>query len=472
MAACLIRVNAQWVAALSTRLTMKHLIFDPSALTRNVPRYTSYPSAPHFSKAVDGDTYARWLGELDPAARLSLYLHIPFCDTLCWFCACRTQGSQSRAPVERYLGFLKAEIDRVAAIAGRERTVTQMHWGGGSPTILSPVEIVDLARHVEAAFPGVADAAFDVEIDPRDMTDARYDALAEAGLSRASVGVQDFDRKVQAAIGRAQGEELTRDVLTGLRRIGVESINVDLVYGLPGQTEATLERTIAAVIELAPERLALFGYAHVPWMARRQKLIDERTLPGPAERRAQATLAREMLVGAGYVAIGIDHFAKPTDSLATAAAEGTLRRNFQGYTTDLADALLPFGASAIGRLPQGYVQNDPATAIYQARVESGQIPIAKGIALGLDDRVRAEAIEQILCHFRIDPEGLTARYGDFAQPVAERVRELMAEAPEGALLAHGQGFEIAPGWRAHARLIAAEFDAYLDARPARHSIAL
>jgi oxygen-independent coproporphyrinogen-3 oxidase len=451
---------------------MTHTLFHPDALTRSVPRYTSYPTAPHFGKEVDGDAYARWLGTLGPETTLSLYLHIPFCDQLCFFCACRTQGSRNHAPVERYLGFLLREIEMVAGHVGNGHRVGQLHWGGGSPTILNPQETLRLKREIVAAFPGAATAAFDVEIDPRDMTDSRLDALAEAGLTRASIGVQDFDPAVQAAIGRHQGHRMTRGVIEGLRQRGVGSINVDLVYGLPAQSDATLGETIRKVIDIAPERLALFGYAHVPWMARRQKVIDERLLPGPAARRTQARVARELLLDAGYVPVGIDHFAKPGDSLAVAAAEGRLRRNFQGYTTDRADALIGMGASAIGRLPQGYAQNDPSTAGYQARIEAGQLPVVKGRALGLDDRVRADAIEQLLCDFRIDVAGLLKRYGDFAQPVAERAAELAREAPEGAILSHPWGFEIGEAWHDYTRLVAAEFDAYLGAAPARHSIAL
>ncbi|MDT8344711.1 MAG: oxygen-independent coproporphyrinogen III oxidase [Thermohalobaculum sp.] len=446
--------------------------FAPDALERSVPRYTSYPTAPHFTEGVCGATYRRWLEELPRDAAVSLYLHVPFCDELCWFCACRTQGSRNYRPVSRYLDILIAEIAMVAALTGPDHPVSQMHWGGGSPTILSPEDMARLAGAMHRHFPNSRSAEFAVEIDPRDMTVPRLDALAAAGLSRASIGVQDFEPRVQEAIGRRQSYEVTRDVVEGLRARGVGGINIDLLYGLPGQTAETLMSTIEKVVGLAPDRLALFGYAHVPWMARRQKMIDESILPGTTLRRRQAALAAQMLREAGYVPIGIDHFAKPDDAMAKAAVDGTLRRNFQGYTVDPAVALIGMGASAIGSMPQGYMQNDPATAGYQTAIEGGHLATVRGKAFTADDLARRDAIEQILCHFALDLDRLAARHGIAAAPVAEIAEALIAGAPAGALTRQGRGFAIAPDWRAHARLIAAEFDAYFQNRPARHSLAV
>jgi oxygen-independent coproporphyrinogen-3 oxidase len=347
-----------------------------------------------------------------------------------------------------------------------------MHWGGGSPTVLAAGDIRRLARHVRAHFPGAEGAEFAVEIDPRDMTPERFAAFRDVRLSRASIGVQDFDEAVQQAIGRLQGYSMTRDVIQGLRDIGVGGINIDLVYGLPRQTESSLARTLEQVIALGPDRVAMFGYAHVPWMARRQKMIDESALPGPAARQAQVARARAMLLEAGYGAVGIDHFALPGDALAIARDEGRLRRNFQGYTVDEAEALIGFGASAIGLMPQGYVQNDEITAAYQIRAAENGLASKRGIAFSLDDRVRRDAIEEILCHFRLDLDRLRATYGDFAAPLAETAAGLLAAAPEGALTPWRGGFVIAEGWRSHTRLIAAEFDAYLRRAPARHSLAV
>ena len=446
--------------------------FDADALSRSVPRYTSYPTAPHFSGEFDPKTYERWLRELRPDAAISLYLHIPFCDELCWFCACRTQGSKMYYPVTRYLAEIEREITRIAELTGGQQTVTQMHWGGGSPTVLAPGDIRRLRRHVQEHFPGSAEAEFAVEIDPRDMTPDRVAAFKDTGLTRASIGVQDFDETVQAAIGRHQGYEMTRDIVAALRGIGVTGVNMDLLYGLPYQTEASVARTIEQVIGIGPDRIALFGYAHVPWMAKRQKLIDPGTLPGPEERQAQAALAARMLAEAGYTAIGIDHFARPGDSLALARDDGSLKRNFQGYTVDPAEALIAFGASAIGFLPQGYVQNDPATATYQLRIENGGLASRRGCILSLDDRIRRDAIEEILCQFRLDLDRLTKCYGDFTEPLRQTVDSLLAAAPEGALESWHGGFRISEGWRSRTRLIAAEFDAYFQTQPARHSLAV
>ena len=446
--------------------------FTADALTRNVPRYTSYPTAPHFGDDVDHNKYERWLGELPDGAAISLYAHIPFCDQLCWFCACRTQGSQMYYPVTRYLAQLEREIARVAELVGNNHPVSQMHWGGGSPTVLAAGDIRRLARFVRENFPGANGAEFAVEIDPRDMTPERLAAFADMGLTRASIGVQDFEPKVQEAIGRRQGFELTRDTVADLRGIGVTGVNMDLLYGLPHQTEASLARTIRQVIEIGPDRIALFGYAHVPWMARRQKMIEAAALPGPAERQTQAAMVAEMLTDAGYSPIGIDHFARPSDSLARARDDGTLRRNFQGYTVDPASALIGFGASAIGSLPQGYVQNETSTAAYQLRVEARGLATRRGVALSLDDRIRRDAIEQILCQFSLDLERLDRRYGDFSEPLARTVARLIEQAPDGALVPWRRGFRVADAWRSHARLIAAEFDSYFQSKPARHSIAV
>jgi oxygen-independent coproporphyrinogen-3 oxidase len=446
--------------------------FDSSALSRSVPRYTSYPTAPHFSSDFPPETYERWLAALQRDAAISLYLHIPFCDELCWFCACRTQGSKMYYPVTRYIAQVEREITRVAELVGGRQPVTQMHWGGGSPTVLAPGDIRRLARHVRQCFPQLAGAEFAVEIDPRDMNPDRLVAFADAGLTRASIGVQDFDPTVQQAIGRNQGYELTRDVVAALRGIGVTGVNMDLLYGLPRQTMASLTRTIEQVIGIGPDRIALFGYAHVPWMAKRQKMIDPGDLPGPEERQAQAALAAKLFGQAGYTPVGIDHFARPQDSLARARDDGTLRRNFQGYTVDPADALLAFGASAIGFLPQGYVQNDPVTATYQLRIDAGGLATKRGCMLSLDDRMRRDAIEEILCQFRVDMLRLAERYGDFAATLKEIVDGLLATAPQGALEPWHGGFRIGDRWRSHARLIAAEFDAYLQTQPARHSLAV
>lgn len=451
----------------------------------SAPRYTSYPTAPHFSRAVDLETHTRWLqrlaseqardqptGDDRVTSALSLYLHIPFCSTLCWFCACRSQGISNPAPVERYLDFLALEIDKTAQLVDGAR-VRQIHWGGGSPTILSPEAIVRLAARVRSRFDVVEDAEFAVEIDPRDMSESRMDALAEAGLTRASLGVQDFDPEVQAAINRKQSFEDTRFIVEGMRARGVANINLDALYGLPHQSLDRFERTIEQLLALKPDRVALFGYAHVPWMSPRQRLIAEESLPNSEERFVQARQAAQALTDAGYVRIGLDHFARPDDQLAIAASKGTLRRNFQGYTADDCSALLGLGASAISRTPYGYAQNVSATAAYQTKIEEDGLATSRGVAFSVDDKIRAAAIEQVMCDLRLDAVDLTTRFGDLAGPVKAIARGASKSLPDGLITPDDNGgFQITELGRPFLRNIASLFDAYVDEDAARYSRAV
>ncbi|WP_312622098.1 oxygen-independent coproporphyrinogen III oxidase, partial [Agrobacterium pusense] len=354
-----------------------------------VPRYTSYPTAPHFHEGIDNTTYRGWLGALGHRNRLSLYLHIPYCDRLCWFCACHTKHTLKYEPIAIYLEALKQEIAAVGALVSPDAVVSAVHFGGGSPTMLDPQDMQDLMDCLRRHFTFGLAPEISVEMDPNDLDDSRYDALAAIGMSRASLGVQDFDDKVQKTINRIQSFEQTKSVVDAVRARGVHSVNCDILYGLPFQTCETLKRTVDQIVSLAPDRIALFGYAHVPWMKKHQSLIPEHALPDVAERYRQMTMAGEMLRQAGYSQIGIDHFARPTDTLSQAAEAGALRRNFQGYTTDTADALIGLGASSIGRLPQGYVQNMVATGEYQRMVGEGGLAAVKGIELSQDDHLRS-----------------------------------------------------------------------------------
>lgn len=443
-------------------------ISDPNL---RLPRYTSYPTAPHFGPAVGAGTYARWLGELPPRSRISLYLHIPYCDTLCWFCACRTQGTRKRDRVEHYLRYLDCEIEMVAAELPPDARICRVHLGGGSPSILSPAEFARLGTRLRTALRIDPDAEIAVEIDPRDIDEDKLDALAAFGLTRASIGVQDFAGDVQQAINRLQGFDLTRRVIEGLRARGVRSLNIDAIYGLPRQTVPSIAETARGLVALAPDRVALFGYAHVPWMARRQQLIREEELPGPEERLEQAAEARAVIEGAGYRPIGIDHFARPGDGLVWAAGAGRLRRNFQGYTDDDSDALIGLGASAISHLPQGYAQNAARTADYQMRVQEGGLATERGHAFTLDDRVRAAAIERLMCDLRHREEPLRQRFGDAAGRLGAAARSLLAAHPEG-LDGTPADFRVRPTHLHLARVAAAAFDAYLGTSDARHSLAV
>ncbi len=431
-------------------------------LDRRVPRYTSYPTAPNFSAGVGAAFQGKSLERLEPAEPVSVYVHIPFCERLCWFCACHTQGTKTLGPVESYIEGLEKELALVARKLPAGVSMGRLHWGGGTPTILPPPLIHRLAEAIRKVFPPAADFDFSVEIDPTMVDAAKIRALAADGLTRASIGIQDFDPKVQAAIGRIQSFEATRHCVDDLRTAGVASLNADLVYGLPHQTEARIEATLARTLELGPDRLALFGYAHVPWASKRQKLIDEAALPDDVARARLASIAARRFVDAGFRRIGIDHFSKPGDALEVAAQSSGLRRNFQGYTDDACMTLIGLGASSISRFADGYVQNAPATAAWRQRVDAGALPGAKGHVLTEEDLLRGRAIEMLMCRFRIDMAELAARF-PLTAPLLKP--EIAAAAQRfGALVrADETGLAIEPGGEPVARVIASAFDGYFGA---------
>jgi oxygen-independent coproporphyrinogen-3 oxidase len=372
--------------------------------------------------------------------------------------------------VAAYVDVLLQEIAMFKATRPEGLKLGRLHFGGGSPTILSPELIDKLMAAILDATPFDADYEFSVEIDPTACNDEKIAAFARGGMNRASIGVQDFNPKVQAAIGRPQSYELTRDTVNSLRHHGIASVNIDMVYGLPYQGLAELKNTVELVQSLSPDRVALFGYAHVPWMAKRQQMIPEDSLPGAHERFAQAELAAEMFASKGMEVIGIDHFAKPTDSLAIAARNGHLRRNFQGYTDDRCVALIGLGASSISRFPQGYIQNNAATTNYTKSIQTGDWSAAKGFALGMADQVRARAIEALMCDFEIDLGALQEAYGDFAKPVKADCKRLATDYA-GFVAFEGNTFRILQNGRPLTRIIASGFDAF-NAPNHRHSSAI
>ncbi|WP_147179983.1 oxygen-independent coproporphyrinogen III oxidase [Ciceribacter naphthalenivorans] len=438
----------------------------------SVPRYTSYPTAPHFHGDVQCGKYAQWLSELGSQHDLSLYVHIPYCDRLCWFCACHTKHTLKYEPIETYLVSLKKEIAKVGSLVSRGAKVSALHFGGGSPTMLRPHDLVDLMKAFRAAFDFRNDAEISVEMDPNDLDEARYDALAAIGMTRASLGVQDFNPKVQKTINRVQTFEQTKSVVDAVRGRGVHSVNCDILYGLPYQTMATLEATVNDIVSLSPDRIALFGYAHVPWMKKHQTMIPEEALPDVEARFAQMTQAADMLVEAGYEPIGIDHFAKPDDRLAVAARQGRLRRNFQGYTDDTAEALIGFGASSIGQLPQGYVQNMPATGEYQRMADAEGLAVVRGIELSDDDRLRAHVIEEIMCRFAFSFETVREGFPRLGETVIAEARQYAASNPDAICEIVGEEFRLTEAGKPFARSVAAVFDSYLATGKGRHSIAV
>lgn len=424
----------------------------------HVPRYTSYPTAPNFSAAVDHNEYRRWLRSLAEDERLSIYLHIPFCREMCWYCGCHTTVTRRKAPVSRYVSTLIQEMRLVATELQSKFRTGHVHWGGGSPTLLTADDVGQIHQALRDCFRLDPLAENAVEIDPRTLTAELAAAFGRTGVNRASLGVQSFDPKVQAAINRAQSIEATAAAVRLLRDSGVPAINFDLVYGLPFQTVQSCRDTVAQAIRLQPDRLAVFGYAHVPSFKPHQRRIDERSLAGAAERYEQANAMAAALTAAGYRQIGLDHFALPGDSLSSAAEDGTLHRNFQGYTTDACRVLLGFGASAIGRLRQGFVQNATRIPDYERRIASGQLATVRGFRISEEDERRAAIIEALMCNYR-------AHVGDLDSGLAR------LEA-DGLIRRSGDVIELLEQARPLVRTVAAAFDSYLPDSSATHVTAI
>jgi oxygen-independent coproporphyrinogen III oxidase len=440
--------------------------------SQRVPRYTSYPTAPHFTQPIDAATYRRWLAAIPEDAVLSLYLHIPFCRTLCWYCGCHTRIVDAYEPIAAYLAALEQEIRLVADALPRRATVGHIHWGGGTPTILAPDSFAGLMGLLRERFVVAPDAEIAVEIDPRRMNRARIDALAESGVTRASLGVQSFDPEVQRAINRVQSVAETAEVTEALRAAGIRDVNFDLIYGLPHQTAASCAATVDEAVRLAPDRLAVFGYAHVPWMRKHQQKIDTATLPDAAARLDQFTTITERLEAAGYRPIGLDHFAKPDDSLSRCLDQGRLRRNFQGYTADQCSVLLGFGASALGLLPGGYLQNVSQIGEYRRLLAADALPVQRGRRLSDDDRRRAAVIERIMCDLAVDLDAIAATHGDDPGGFAGELARLDELESSGVVRRDGRRIVVAAECRPLARIVAAAFDAYLEPAGERHSRAI
>lgn len=439
------------------------------------PRYTSYPTAVQFSGDVDGDRHAGWLAELSPRQAVSLYLHIPFCARLCWYCGCNTRATTRAEPVAEYVDRLIDELALLEAVLPGQLRTRDIHLGGGTPNMLSRDDLDRLfkaIRHVFRVSPGATVAA---ELDPAVLTRDWVRAAAFHGLSRASLGVQDLSPRVQAAVNRIEPFAVIQQAVGWLREAGVLSINLDLMYGLPRQTMADVYNTLDAVLTLKPERLALFGYAHVPWMKANQQLIQDSELPGPSERLDQSEAAAERLAREGYVRIGLDHYALPDDELARALAEQRLHRNFQGYTTDANAVLIGVGASSISRLPQGFVQNHGLERNWRDAILKGRLPAARGVALTEEDRFRGEIIERLMCDLAVDVEAVRARHADAlgAGPDLTAAFDRLASfVDDGLAVLDGSTLVVTEAGRPLVRSMAAVFDAYLDPDAGRHSRSL
>ena len=440
---------------------------------QDVPRYTSYPTAVQFQDGFSTDLADRWLAELQPADLLSVYVHVPFCQQLCWYCGCHTSVPNSYGRASTYVDSLIRDITRSGSIGGaRKGNVQHLHFGGGTPTYLSNADLGRILASVNGSFGLAPGAEIALESDPRGITRDRAFGLAAIGFNRISFGVQDFALPVQMKINRLQTYGLVAHVTALLREAGFTSINFDLMYGLPAQTVGSVRQTAKLAAVLRPNRIAVFGYAHVPWFKKHQRMISDAELPGVSERYEQATAIAGELVAAGYIAIGLDHFALPDDALAVAAATGTLRRNFQGYTTDTADALIAFGASAISEFPQGFAQAARDTLTWIEAIAEGKSPITRGLATTNEDRMRAAIIEQIMCNFAADFEQITDRFGFNPTALEDSLFQLQPLVEAGVASISGSTVRVPRDHRLFLRSVARAFDSHYTGAKSRHAKAI
>jgi len=427
------------------------------------PRYTSYPTAPYFH---EGFREAEWRAELtasqDPARGISLYFHIPFCDTLCYYCGCNMVATGHYEKVAPYLDCLEREMDSVAALVDKTRVVRQLHWGGGTPTYLHPDDIRRLMTVIRQRFTIAPDAEMGCEADPRELTREHLLALRESGFNRISFGVQDLDPKVQEAVNRVQPTAMIAQVYAWARELGFASINMDLIVGLPYQNVASFAETLDTVLAWSPDRFAIFGYAHVPWMKKHQKLIPESDLPDFATRLALQELIHARLSAAGYVNIGLDHYAKPTDEMVIAQRSKTLYRNFQGYTTHKDCDIYAFGSSSISQTQTTYVQNEKTLRVYQEGVMQDGLCVERGLRLTRDDEIRRDVITRVMCDLELDGAAFSAEWGiDCWAYFAEALPDLQAQAADGLLSLEDGVLRVTDLGRRFLRNIAMCFDHYL-----------
>lgn len=450
--------------------TVQHLPceFDPDLirrLDRNGPRYTSYPTADRFTDSFGAADYIASVAQRNTGAvrrGLSLYVHLPFCSTLCFYCACNKIATKDRVKGARYLDYLYREIDMKSALFTQDRRVEQMHWGGGTPTFYHVDDLAKLFATLRRKFDFAADGEYSIEIDPRTVDAAGMAALRAMGFNRVSLGVQDFDEDVQRAVNRIQSEADTLAVMRAARTEGFQSINVDLIYGLPKQNLITFNRTLARVIAANPDRIAIYNYAHLPDRFTPQQRIHEADLPTPETKLKLLGLATQRLAEAGYVFIGMDHFARAQDSLAVAQREGRLQRNFQGYSTHAECDLVGFGVSSIGQIGPTYSQNHRALDDYYARLDRGQLPIARGMVLTADDLARRAVIQRLMCDFRLSMQNIETSYlFDFKEYFKEELRELEGLAQAGLVDLEPDWITVTPKGRMLVRNVCMVFDAYL-----------
>ena len=435
------------------------------------PRYTSYPTAIEFHNGVRNDIYAERLARLNNAvdAPLSFYVHLPFCEERCSFCGCNVVITPHREVAARYLEGVEQEIDLLASHLPDRRVIAQMHWGGGTPTYYGPEQLARLHARIAKHFSFTPDAELGVEIDPRVTTPAHLDQLRSLGFNRLSMGVQDFNPKVQEAVNRIQSYELTRDLIVHARALGFGSINVDLIYGLPHQTEETFAATLDQVLALRPDRVAAYSFAFVPWMSAHMKEIDRQALPTPEVKLALLAATVDAFTGAGYRAIGMDHFALPSDELARAVDSGTLHRNFMGYTVTATTDMVAIGVSAIGNVQGAFVQNTKKLPEYYEAVAAGKFPIERGYELSQDDEIRRYVIGELMCNFHLEVKAVERRFGVvfdeyFAAELALLTAATDSPVADGLVSVQRDRIDVQPAGRMFVRNVCMIFDKYLAAR--------
>lgn len=430
------------------------------------PRYTSYPTAPHFSEAVSHKDFLKEIVRTNRGSGLSdlsLYFHLPFCDTLCYFCGCNMIVTRNRDRIRRYLNYLKKEIDQISSLVSSERKAVQLHWGGGTPTHLNPEEISDLISYINHRFELKPHAEVSCEIDPRELTRDHLLSLKTGGFNRISMGVQDFNEKVQKAVNRIQPEEVTRRVVAWVHELGFESLNTDLIYGLPFQTANDFEKTIDTTIDIAPNRIALFNFAHVPWMKKHMKLIRPEDLPAPEEKLHILKMSIEKLTAAGYVFIGMDHFAKPDDELAVALKEKKLYRNFQGYSTHSGSDLYAMGITGISQFGRIYAQNAKNEKDYFNALDNGLLPTIKGCALDADDLLRREVITRLMCDFELNFSDIEEAFNiDFKSYFKWGLGNLKEMIDDQLIWLENNTLHVTEMGRLLIRNIAINFDGYIE----------
>ncbi|CAN5530641.1 oxygen-independent coproporphyrinogen III oxidase [soil metagenome] len=430
------------------------------------PRYTSYPTAPLFSPEFTGGDYFREIVDTNTSADgqpISLYFHFPFCEKLCFFCGCNMRVTHDRSLITQYSEYLKKEIDLLRPAINANRKAAQLHWGGGTPSYLYPHEIRDIGNYIRERFPFEDDIEASVEIDPRGLTREHMVALREIGFNRTSFGVQDFNLKVQEAINRVQSEDITRQTVAWARELGFQSINLDLIYGLPFQTVETFTDTVNRVIDISPNRIAVFNYAHVPWLKKNQAAMPAEAIPSPDERLAILQMTIETLIAAGYIYIGMDHFAKPTDELAIAQANGTLYRNFQGYSTKSGCDVYAFGISAISQFENIYAQNAKTFPEYYGSLDAGKAATHVGYRMTQDDHIRKDTIMQMMCNLEIDKPRVERTFGiNFDEYFAADLPKLAPFIAEGLVETDAEKISVTRSGILVIRNVAMCFDAYLE----------